>query len=147
MSRVTDMSAKLMLYKGQKYTFINGNVIDADPVLNTVLYHMKPGDNLLHVDVGNGIAVPPSAPETVYPVSEADYPIAAASVVLILPERGAAAGQFYSIVVQCSSGNTVTIRDDGTNTLLFTLSSTGDMLLLFCDGLSWYEIQTAKLIP
>lgn len=147
MARITDHSAALMLYKGQKYTFINGNVLDADPVENVVIYHMKPGDNLVHVDSGNGIAVPPSAPVTVPSVSEEDYPIAAAPVRLILPERGAAAGQFYCIVAQCATGNPITVRDDGTNTLITTLSVTGDSALLYCDGLAWYEIQTAKLIP
>ena len=146
MARVTDHSAALMLYKGQKYTFINGNVLDANPVDNLVIYHMKPGDNLVHVDSGNGIAVPPSAPETVPAVEETDYPIAAAPVRLILPERGAAAGQFYCIVAQCAT-NPITIRDDGTDTLLSTLSATGDSILLYCDGLAWYEIQTSKLIP
>lgn len=146
MQRNEAQVAKDMLYKGQVYTFLNGNVYDADPTTGIVEYQMKPGDNLLHIDTGNGIPTPPAAPETVpSPVLE-EYPIAAAPVDVILPERGAAAGQFYTIVGQCVT-EPINIYDDGTKTLLGTLNATGAALHLYCDGLAWYENTMAQLLP
>lgn len=156
--RNNENAMALQLYKGQYFTFINGNEWEATPGTNPPkkIVQLQPGDNCIQVDTLNGLTAAPPIPYetgTVQPTSFTDdcgtvwnYPIAAAPVDLILPAVAEAAGKFYSVVMQCGS-ETCRVLDKETGTVLFESTTTGETILLHCNGYAWLDITMAQLVP
>ena len=147
----------LQLYKGQNFTFVNGNEFEADQNTNPlkVIRQLQPGDNVVHVDTKNGIAAMAPVPIDINRTAPTSmtvngvtwtFPIAAAPVDLIMPAISEAAGKFYCIVMQCGSED-CNVYDKETGTVLFNSNTTGETILLYCNGYGWYDMTMARLVP
>lgn len=91
------------------------------PIAGETSYSMKPGDEVMHIFAESSVGT------------------------LRLPMISEAAGRNYYLSLR-KTGEDITVIDAETESTLYTLDDTADHILIYCDGLHWYSVDSTLLI-